>query len=143
MRDDWVERGVERHHRRPPAVWQQVAFDLSAYAGGSVEVSYQLRDRSGRSGGIGVFVDDTRVTTTAGVLDADGFEGPTSLWTIQGAPVGSPPNQGDFVISTVLVEVAASVTTADSVLLGFGIEQLATPAEQADVLGRIIGYLLA
>ena len=77
------------------------------------------------------------------MLDADGFEGPTSLWTIQGAPAGSGPNQGDFVISTVLVEVAASVTTADSVLLGFGIEQLATPAEQADVLGRIIEYLLA
>jgi hypothetical protein len=77
------------------------------------------------------------------VLDADGFEGPTSLWTIQGAPEGSAPNQGDFVISTVLVEVAASVTTADTVLLGFGIEQLATPAEQADVLGRIVQYLLA
>ena len=46
-------------------------------------------------------------------------------------------------ISTVLVEVAASVTTGDSVLLGFGIEQLATPAEQADVLGRIMEYLLA
>ena len=95
------------------------------------------------SGGIGVFVDDTRVTTTAGVLDADGFEGPTSLWTIRARPRAAVRNQGDFVISTVLVEVAASVTTEDSVLLGFGIEQLATPAEQADVLGRIMPYLLS
>jgi hypothetical protein len=47
------------------------------------------------------------------------------------------------VISTVLVEVAASVTTEDTVLLGYGIESLATPAEQADVLGRVIDYLLA
>ena len=60
----------------------------------------------------------------------------------EGAPAGSPGNQGDFVISTVLVEVAASVTTEDSVLLGHGIEQLATPAEQADVLGRIVDHLL-
>ncbi|MGH9235513.1 MAG: M14 family zinc carboxypeptidase [Acidimicrobiales bacterium] len=123
--------------------YQQVAYDLSAYAGGSVDVKISyVTDPA--SGGIGVFVDDTRVTTGGGtaVLDADGFEDATSLWTVEGAPEGSPGNQGDFVISTVLVEVAASVTTEDSVLLGYGIEQLATPAEQADVLGRIMAYLL-
>ncbi|MBN2624991.1 MAG: immune inhibitor A [Acidimicrobiales bacterium] len=121
--------------------WQDVAFDLSAYAGGTVDlkISY-VTDPA--SGGIGVFVDDTRITTSAGDLDADGFEGDTSLWAIEGAPPGSGGNLGDFVISTVLVEVAASVTTEDSVLLGYGIEQLATPAEQADVLGRIMQYLL-
>ncbi len=121
--------------------WQQVAFDLSAYAGGSVDLSISYVTDPG-AGGIGVFIDDTRVTTTAGVVDADGFETEPSLWTIQGAPAGSPGNQGDFVRSTVLVEVAASVTTEDSVLLGYGIEQLATPAEQADLVGRIMTYLL-
>jgi hypothetical protein len=124
--------------------YQDVSYDLTAYAGGSVDVKISyVTDPA--AGGIGVFVDDTRVTTGGGttVLDADGFEGQTSLWTVQGAPAGSPGNQGDFVISTVLVEVAASVTTEDSVLLGYGIEQLATPAEQADVLGRIMAYLLA
>jgi bacillopeptidase F (M6 metalloprotease family) len=124
--------------------YEQVAYDLSAYAGGSVDVKISyVTDPA--AGGIGVFVDDTRVTTGGGttVLDADGFEGATSLWTVEGAPPDSPGNQGDFVISTVLVEVAASVTTEDSVLLGYGIEQLATPAEQADVLGRIMAYLLA
>jgi hypothetical protein len=122
--------------------WQQVGFDLSAYAGQSVDVKISyVTDPV--SGGIGVFVDDTRVTTTGGELDADGFEGATSVWTVEGAPAGSAANQGDFEISTVLVEVAASVTTEDSVLLGYGIEQLATPAEQADVLGRIMQHLLA
>ncbi len=121
--------------------WQQVAFDLSAYAGGSVDVSISyVTDPA--SGGIGTFIDDTRVTAGGSVLDADGFETEPSLWTIQGAPTGSPGNQGDFVRSTVLVEVAASVTTGDSVLLGYGIEQLATPAEQADFVGRIMAYLL-
>lgn len=121
--------------------WQDVAFDLSAYAGGTVDVKISyVTDPA--SGGIGVFVDDTRITTAAGDLDADGFEGDTSLRSIEGAPPGSGGNLGDFVISTVLVEVAASVTTEDSVLLGYGIEQLATPAEQADVLGRIMQHLL-
>jgi len=122
--------------------WQDVAFDLSAYAGQSVDLKISYVTDPG-SGGLGVFVDDTRLTTTDGVVDADGFETDPSLWTVEGAPAGSPANQGDFTISTVLVEVAASVTTEDSVLLGYGIEHLATPAEQADVLGRIMAYLLS
>jgi hypothetical protein len=121
--------------------WQQVAFDLSAYAGGSVDVSISyVTDPA--SGGIGTFIDDTRVTAGGAVLDADGFESDTSLWTIQGAPAGSPGNQGDFEFTDVPIEVAASVTTEDSVLLGYGIEQLATPAEQADFVGRIMQHLL-
>ena len=124
------------------AGWQDVAFDLSAYAGGAVDVKISyVTDPA--SGGIGVFVDDTRITAGGAVRDADGFEtDDPPLWTIEGTPAGSDPNLGDWVFSTVLVEVAASVTTEDSVLLGYGIEQLATPAEQADVLGRIMSYLL-
>src|SRR5690606_33821044 len=45
--------------------WQQVSYDLSAYAGGSVDVAISyVTDPA--AGGIGVFVDDTRVTTAAG-----------------------------------------------------------------------------
>jgi Zinc carboxypeptidase/Immune inhibitor A-like, MAM domain len=123
--------------------WQQVAFDLSGYAGQQVDVKVAYVTDPG-TGGIGAFVDDTSVTTTAGILDADGFEtGDPGLWAVEGAPEGSAPNAGDFAISTVLVEVAASVTTADSVLMGYGIEQLATPEEQADILGRVMAYLLS
>jgi hypothetical protein len=105
--------------------WRNVSFDLSRYAG------------------IGVFVDDTRVATTAGVLDADGFEGDTSSWTVEGPPPGSPPANGsNFVISTELIGVAPSVTTRDTVLFGYGIEALATPKERADALGPAIEHLL-
>ena len=120
--------------------WTQVAFDLSAYAEGAVDVKISYVT-DGAVAGIGAFVDDTRVTTNAGVLDADGFEAPTSLWTIESEPAGSPPNTGNFQFAGALVVAAASVTTADSVLLGYGIEQLASPADQADVLGRIMQYL--
>jgi Immune inhibitor A-like, MAM domain len=132
---------VELVHRQLRG-WTNVRADLSAYAGGSVDlkISY-VTDPA--SGGIGVFVDDTRITTTGGTLDADGFETDPSLWTPEGAPAGSPPSAAEFVISTALVDIAAGVTTSDTVLLGYGIEQLATPAERADVLGRIMEYLLA
>jgi hypothetical protein len=46
------------------------------------------------------------------------------------------------VISTELIGVAASVTTRDTVLFGYGIEALATPEERADVIGRAIEHLL-
>jgi hypothetical protein len=121
--------------------WRPVSFDLSAYAGQAVDVKISyVTDPAG--GGIGAFVDDTRVTAGGAVLDADGFEGATSLWTIEGAPAGSDANQGDFVYSTELVQLSASVTTGDSVLLGYGVEQLATPADRADVVGRIMSHLL-
>ena len=51
--------------------------------------------------------------------------------------------RAEFVISTALVDIAAGSRRADTVLLGYGIEQLATPAERADVLGWIMEYLLA
>jgi hypothetical protein len=34
------------------------------------------------------------------------------------------------------------VTTPDTVLLGFGVEQLGTAQERADVLGKAVSYLL-
>ena len=58
-------------------------------------------------------------------------------------PRGSPPaNDSNFAISTELIRVAASVATEDTVLLGYGIEALATSEERADVLGRAIEHLL-
>jgi hypothetical protein len=62
---------------------------------------------------------------------------------VEGPPPGSPPAHGsNFVISTELIGVAASVATRDTVLFGYGIEALATAEERAEVLGRAIGHLL-
>jgi hypothetical protein len=95
-------------------------------------------------GGIGVFVDDTRLTLADGtIVQADGFERDRGAWTVEGPPSGSAPGvHGTFAISTELIAVAASIATEDTALLGFGIESLATAAEQADVLGRVIEPLL-
>ena len=124
--------------------WRNVSFDLSRYAGRPVDVkvSYVANTIVGAKNGIGVFVDDTRVTTTAGVLDADGFESDTSHWTVEGPPPGSPPADGSrFAIGPELIAVAPSVSTADTVLLGYGLEALATPQARADVLGRALAHV--
>jgi hypothetical protein len=126
--------------------WVDAAFDLSPYAGGQVDVKVSYITDGvdvGVGGGIGVFVDDTRLTVNGAAVEADGFEADGGAWAAEGPPAGSPPGiHGNFAIATELIPVAASVATDDTALLGFGIESLATPAEQADVLGRVIKPLL-
>jgi hypothetical protein len=90
-----------------------------------------------------VFVDDTRLTVNGAAVEADGFEADGGAWAVEGPPAGSPPGiHGNFAIAGELIPVAASVATDDTALLGFGIESLATPAERAQVLGRVIKPLL-
>ncbi len=118
--------------------WQQVSFDLSAYAGRQVEVSISYVTDPG-SGGAGVFVDETTLTIGGQVVETEGFETGPGVWSIPGAPPGSPPNTGDFRIGP--PTTGASVTTKDTVMLGYGIEQIANPAERAQVLKNIVRYL--
>jgi hypothetical protein len=56
-----------------------------------------------------------------------------------GAPAGSLPNTGDLKIDP--PTVGASVTTRDTVMLGFGVEQITDPTERATVLGDALRYL--
>jgi Zinc carboxypeptidase len=117
-----------------------VAFDLSAYAGKQVEVSISFVTDPA-SGGFGAFVDDTSVTTTGGTLDAENFETGLGPWSVPGPPPGSPLNPSDFRRSQSLTNIS-SVSTKDTVTLGFGIEQLATDADRAAVLGKLIRGLV-
>lgn len=120
--------------------WQQVAYDLSAFAGQSVEVSLTyVTDPS--TGGVGAFVDDTRIVVD-GVTDADGFEGQTSSWAVGDAPAGSPPPLNNWVIGPGLLNFFAATSTDDTLLLGFGLEQLATAAERNDLMDRALAGLL-
>ncbi len=119
--------------------WQQVSFDLSAYAGQQVEVAISyVTDPS--SGGAGAFVDDTRIVVGGTATQAEGFETGLGAWSIPGPPPGSPAVTTGFERAQSLF--SAGVTTDDSVLLGFGVEQLSTPAQRAEVLGKAVKYLL-
>ena len=119
--------------------WQDVAFDLSGFTGDQVEVSITYMTDPA-FGGVGAFVDDT-VITVDGAPDADGFEAPTSSWTIEGSPEGSPPNTGDWEIGEKLVDSFAGTSTEDTLLFGFGFEQLAD-VSRADLMKRALDDLL-
>ncbi len=122
--------------------WQQVAFDLSAYAGSQVEVSVSYVTDPG-TGGVGVFVDDTRVVVGGVTTESEGFEAGLGAWSVPGAPADSPGNRNDFTVSTGLVPPAqAAIATEDTVLLGFGLEQVADEADRDDLIGRVMSYLL-
>lgn len=119
--------------------WQPVAFDLSPYAGKQVEVSISyVTDPS--AGGTGVFIDDTKVVTAGGVLDAESFEAGLGPWTLAGAPPGD--HSPAAFLHTNSVFGNSVVATEDTLLFGFGLEQLPTQAEKNAVLGRAVQYLL-
>ena len=120
--------------------WRQVAYDLSGFQGKQVELSISYVTDPG-TGGVGVFVDDTRVVVD-GVTSADGFEDATSSWTIAGQPAGSPPSQGNWAIGARLVNNYAGTSTSDTLLLGFGLEQLATDDDRKALLSTALGHLL-
>ena len=119
--------------------WQQASFDLSEFAGQQVEVSISyVTDFA--VGGVGAFVDDTSVVVGGAVVEAEGFETGLGPWSVPGPPPGSPPGGGDFQRAQALLSPA--VTTADTVLFGFGIEQIGSAEERAAVLDSAVRLLL-
>jgi hypothetical protein len=119
--------------------WVPVSFDLSAYAGKKVEVSISyVTDPA--SGGAGAFVDDTKVTTTGGTLDAEGFESGLGPWTTPGPPAGSPASVKDFHRAQGFG--VAAIATPDTLLLGFGLEQVADPAQRDRLMKLAMARLL-
>jgi len=120
--------------------WTQVAADLSAYAGEQVELSITyVTDPAG--GGVGAFVDDTSVVAGGSTLEADGFEEATSTWAVTGPPEGSPPTVAEWEFGEQLVDFYAATATEDTLLLGFGLEQLATDEERAALIGQALDGL--
>ncbi|MGW5849389.1 M14 family zinc carboxypeptidase [Streptomyces sp. NPDC055254] len=120
--------------------WKQVSFDLSAYAGRTVEVSLSYVTDPG-SGGRGVFADEARLNVGGTDRPAEGFETSLGAWTAGGAPAGSPEVPGDWTRSGELFRSYAAVTTRDTVLLGFGLEHLPAAKDRALLVGKALHAL--
>ncbi|MFF5702562.1 M14 family zinc carboxypeptidase [Streptomyces sp. NPDC012794] len=120
--------------------WKQAAFDLSPYAGKTVEVSLSYVTDPG-SGGRGVFADEARVSVGGADQPVEGFETSLGPWAAQGAPAGSPDVPGDWSRSGELFKSYAAVTTRDTVLLGFGLEHVPAAADRAAVLRKALASL--
>ncbi|MFJ6983631.1 MULTISPECIES: M14 family zinc carboxypeptidase [unclassified Streptomyces] len=120
--------------------WQQVNFDLSAYAGKSIEVSISYVTDPG-SGGHGVLVDDASLVTGSTATETEGFETSLGAWKVGGPPPGSPAVLKDWARTGALFQTYGAVTTDDTVLLGFGLEHLTSAADRKALIGKALGSL--
>lgn len=120
--------------------WQQVNFDLSAYAGKQIEVSISYVTDPG-SGGHGVLVDDASLVVGGTATATEGFETSLGAWRAAGPPPGSPAVLKDWARTGALFQTYGAVTTDDTVLLGFGLEHLRTAADRTALLKRALGAL--
>jgi Zinc carboxypeptidase len=119
--------------------WQEWSINLGAYAGQQVEIRISYAS-DWATQGLGVFIDD--VTLPDG--SSTSFEGgDTGGWVASGPPPGSAPNVNNFIFTTAAgFPEGASITTEDTLLLGFGLEAVTGAETRADVMGRAMAYLL-
>ena len=132
----------------PSGGWQQFQVDLGAYAGSQVEVSITDLSDWGLQVFPGVFVDDIVVSTGEGSTSFEDDADPMDGWTVSGAPQdpsgfeGANANDWAGPRGGFGIKEGASITTPDSVFLGFGIEGVTGAATRADLIGRVVEYLL-
>ncbi|TDN91162.1 M14 family metallopeptidase [Microbacterium sp. BK668] len=119
--------------------WTDVSFDLSAYEGQEIElvISYVTDPFTGDTG---LIVDDVRFTVAGAETEAEGFEAGLGAWTVLGAPDSSPGNSGDWERVSVGGPYFGVTATPDTLLFGFGLEQLSTDGERAAAVGRILDH---
>ncbi|WP_128377824.1 M14 family metallopeptidase [Streptomyces cavernae] len=120
--------------------WRQVNFDLSAYAGRTVEVSLGYITDPG-TGGRGVLADNTSLVVGGTATGTEGFETSLGPWSVPGPPAGSPAVLKDWTRAGELFKTYGAVTTDDTVLLGFGLEHVATAAERTALIGKALAAL--
>ena len=119
------------------AGWQQWSVDLSAYAGGNVEISIAYAS-DWASQGIGVFIDDIALPDGTSTSFETGLDG----WAITEAE-GSAPNSNNFIRTDASgFPVGNAIATPHSLLLGFGLEGVSTEDERNAVMGRALDHLL-
>ncbi|WP_283137405.1 M14 family metallopeptidase [Rhizohabitans arisaemae] len=121
--------------------WQQWSIDLTAYAGKQVEISIAyISDWSTQ--GLGVFLDDFKVTADGATAAETSFETDLGGWTVSGPPPGSASSVGDWARSDQPFQEGSVLTTKDTVFAGFGVEGLTTQAMRTDFMKRALKHLL-
>ena len=118
-----------------------MAYDLSAFAGGQVEIALTyVTDPF--TGGVGAFVDDTRIVVDGVDRTPTASRARPAAGRPRPPPAGSPPTPSNWVIGPRLLNFYAATSTNDTLLLGFGFEQLATDAERNELMSRALNGLL-
>jgi hypothetical protein len=118
--------------------WVEWEIDLSQWAGETVEISIAYASDWAVQN-LGVFVDDVTLPDGTSTSFETGFDG----WEVTGSPEGSSPNANDWIRTDAGgFPVGSSITTRDSILMGFGFEGISTQTQRDAVMGRVLGHLL-
>jgi hypothetical protein len=118
--------------------WVQWEIDLSEWAGETVEVSIAYTSDWAVQN-LGVFIDDVTLPDGTSTSFETGFDG----WEVTGPPPGSGPNANNWIRTDAAgFPVGATISTPDSILMGFGFEGISTQATRNSVMGRVLDYLL-
>ncbi|WP_424214356.1 M14 family zinc carboxypeptidase [Streptomyces sp. BI20] len=120
--------------------WREVSFDLSAYAGRTVELALSYVTDGG-AGRFGLLADQARISIGGVAGPVEGFENGLGTWAARGAPAGSPEIPGDWSPSGELFRTHGAVTARDSVLLGFGLDRLGARKDRALLIGKALKTL--
>ncbi len=116
--------------------WHQVVMDLSAYAGKTVELYISSVSDWGFQD-IGVFVDDIEVSGSP----LEDFENSMGSFFASVAPESRTVNNWIRTEGDGLCESAA-ILSPNSVYLGFGFEGVDTAENRAEIMKRVMEYLM-
>jgi hypothetical protein len=125
--------------------WQQLEFDLAAYAGKQVEISITSLSDWGFQQFPGVFLDDIETSTGEGNTSFE--DEAKGGWTVTGAPQDDQgiegPNRNDWVRRGGLgIKEGAVIGTPDTVYMGHGFEGITDATTRQQIMGRAVDYLL-
>ena len=115
--------------------WQQVEFDLAAYAGKTVEIHISYAT-DWATQNLGVFVDDIELSD----YPLEDFETGMGAWSVSVAPGSSAFNNWMRMTGSGFPEGPA-IRTPNSVYLSFGFEGIDTEDNRNKVMDRIMLYI--
>jgi hypothetical protein len=120
--------------------WQDWNVDLSAYAGKKIEVAISVITDWGTLG-LGVWVDDAKVTLDGAEESLEQFESNTGPWQLGPSPEGSANPVVGWERVTEQFTEGAVVGTDDTVYSGFGFEGIRGADKRAEFMGGVLEHL--
>ena len=120
--------------------WQDWRIDLSAYAGKQIEVSISVASDPA-SLGLGLWLDDTKVTLDGATVAETSFETDEGGWTIGPPPEGTDNPVNGWERTTEQFQEGAVVATDDTVYTGFGFEGIRGAAKREEFMNGVLRQL--
>jgi Zinc carboxypeptidase/Immune inhibitor A peptidase M6 len=120
--------------------WQDWKVDLTAYAGKRIEVSISVASDPATTG-LGLWLDDAKVTADGATVAETSFEADTGGWTIGPPPEGTDNPENGWERTTEQFQEGAVVATDETVYTGFGFEGIRGAAKRAEFMGGVLEHL--